>query len=464
VASDGRVVAINPVTDTTYVVNTFVKKLTAISGNNATSSFGELGADPFAAVVNPATNKIYVVNELADSVTVLDGASHTSTTLAVGKEPVFAAVNPVTNRIYVANKVSDNVTVINGADNSTTTIAAGVNPSCVAVNVQTNKIYVSNLTSGTVTIIDGASNTTQTVNAGLSPWFVAVNPATNQIFVANYQSANVTVIDGVSNAVTTINVGQNPEWIDVNRFTNAAYVANSGGDHVSQLLGAALHTMPITTTITPLGDNLSSSPTPQFTFQASSTFGSVTSVSAVYFSVDSKQGVWTAATMTESGTFQGTAPGPLSAGVHIVYAYATNGVNVSQGGSLLMSNVAAYLFLVSPAGLPGASPAGVTLSPSSVNFGTIDRGQTASRTVTLTNDSGATLDSFRVSLMPGSGSGVNDFELSTTCPTKLAVGASCMAQVKIHAEHPGTREATLQVSDSDPDSPQMANIIAKVIR
>jgi YVTN family beta-propeller protein len=52
--------------------------------------------------VNPVTNKTYVVNPGSNIVTVIDGAGDTFTaTVAVGSSPIAATVNPVTNKIYV---------------------------------------------------------------------------------------------------------------------------------------------------------------------------------------------------------------------------------------------------------------------------------------------------------------------------------------------------------------------------
>src|SRR5437899_8336097 len=71
------------------------------------------GTRPWLAAVNPVTNTTYVVNEgvANGTVTVIDGATNAViTTVAVGVEPLGVAVNATTNKVYVTDSVSDTVT------------------------------------------------------------------------------------------------------------------------------------------------------------------------------------------------------------------------------------------------------------------------------------------------------------------------------------------------------------------
>src|SRR4051812_49162583 len=69
------------------------------------------GGAPTAVAVNPLTNKTYVVNFCGSdpsclsngTVTVIDGATNHTTTVMVGYYPNAVAVNSATNQIYVAN-------------------------------------------------------------------------------------------------------------------------------------------------------------------------------------------------------------------------------------------------------------------------------------------------------------------------------------------------------------------------
>ena len=342
------------------------------------------GTNPNAVAVNPVTNKIYVANQGSPNLTVIDGATNTTTTVAAGTNPNAVAVNPVTNKIYVANLFSNNVTVIDGATNTTTTLTAGANPYSVAVNPVTNQIYVANNGSNNVTVIDGATNTTTAVAAGTNPEAVAVNPVTNTIYVANTTSNNVTVIDGATNTTTTVAAGATPFAVAVNPVTNQIYLANVNTNSVTVLAEQQVHPIPLTTTISPLVGNKTTNPAPTFTFSASSNFApTAPPVDGLYFQLGTWQGPWTPATSTGGGGFSGTAP-TLSLGVHILYAYATDGQDASSimttngnggGSSPVIGNIAAYLFLVTT-----SQPTTIT----SANNTTFTVGQAGSFTVTTT--------------------------------------------------------------------------------
>jgi len=97
--------------------------------------------EPLAEAVNPATNTTYVVNYCGDdpscqsngTVTVVNGATLSTQEVAVGYLPYSVAVNSVTNKIYVANlcgsdptcQSNGTVTVIDGATNQITTVPTG---------------------------------------------------------------------------------------------------------------------------------------------------------------------------------------------------------------------------------------------------------------------------------------------------------------------------------------------------
>jgi YVTN family beta-propeller protein len=121
--SPGKI-AVDPATDTIYVINvcgtdstcTSAGSVSVINGaTDAVVATVPVGTDPDVVAVNAATNKIYVTNEDSNNVTIIDGISNSSSTLAVETDPVNAVVNPATNQIYVSNLGSNNVTVITEA-------------------------------------------------------------------------------------------------------------------------------------------------------------------------------------------------------------------------------------------------------------------------------------------------------------------------------------------------------------
>jgi sugar lactone lactonase YvrE len=98
--------------------------------------------------------------------------------------------------------------------------------------------------------------------------------------------------------------------------------------------------------------------------------------------------------------------------------------------------------------------ADVTLGPASATFDNVPTGGSASpQAFTLTNNSTAALTSLVVTV---AGTNPGDFSQNNSCGSMLAASASCTINVTFSPTVVGTRSATLQVTDSDPSSPQTA--------
>lgn len=208
-----------------------------------------VGSGPSAIAVNPVTNKTYVV--AGGLVTVIDNASGTTTNVPVGTAPGALAINTVTNKIYVANQAygeGTTITVIDGATNDTTTINLGQYPQLIAVNETTNKIYVPSGRS--VTVVDGQTLATQTVSLGtISASSIAINSATNTIYIPGCSATLncndngvVTVIDGATNNFTAVDVSGGPVALAIDSTRNLIYVSDGayGVNAVSIINGSTL--------------------------------------------------------------------------------------------------------------------------------------------------------------------------------------------------------------------------------
>jgi YVTN family beta-propeller protein len=350
-------VAVNPVTNKIYVANggggIVPGSVTVIDGATLLTTTVAVGAECFEIAVNPVTNKVYVGNYRPNTVTVIDGATNVTTTIPVGQWPAEIAVNSVTNKIYVANNGSPDVTVIDGATNLTTTVPVGseIGLAPIAVNSVTNKVYVVNYVTDEVTVIDGATLAATTIAVGGHPDDVAINPATNQVYVTNGHSDTVTVIDGATNVTTTVAGGTFPDGVAVNPATNKVYVISN---NVMRVMGEPYTaTLPLSTAVTPLPGNVAITDTPAFTFTATSAYTpTAPAPQNVFYQLDTWTGQWLKAVPGSDSTWLGATPA-LQTGVHILYAFATDGqeattINTGAGSSPIPGSIAAYLFLVSP--------------------------------------------------------------------------------------------------------------------
>jgi hypothetical protein len=105
----------------------------------------------------------------------------------------------------------------------------------------------------------------------------------------------------------------------------------------------------------------------------------------------------------------------------------------------------------------------VSLSPSSVNFGTTYLNGSKLRNIRLMNTGSAPLSISSVTLTYGSGTNKDDFSLDNLCPRTLGAGKSCAIVVSFAAHDVGALSATLNVSDNAAGSPQQVSVSAAVI-
>jgi len=99
--------------------------------------------------------------------------------------------------------------------------------------------------------------------------------------------------------------------------------------------------------------------------------------------------------------------------------------------------------------------AGVAVTPGTINFGIeLLKVVSASKTVTIKNDSTTTITGLSVSLI-----NTADFAIaSNTCGATLASKASCTVGVTFGPQSINARKGTLVVIDSDPSSPQIVGL------
>ena len=104
----------------------------------------------------------------------------------------------------------------------------------------------------------------------------------------------------------------------------------------------------------------------------------------------------------------------------------------------------------------------ITISPSSVNFGTVSSGKTATQTVTVSNP--GTVAVKITSITVTNASDRDDFSATSYCGSSLAAGKSCSITVRFNSDDSGTRTANLTLTDSAAGSPQnvpMTGIVGK---
>jgi len=161
----------NQTADTVYVINAATCNAANTSDCNQTPATITVGDDPRALAVDPSTDTIYVVNhgegDYAATVSVINGATcngqttagcnQTPATVATGFGAIEAAIDTSTHQIYTANLEDTSVSVINGTtcnaintsgcDQTPPQDAVGNYPYSIALDPATGTAYVSNITN-----------------------------------------------------------------------------------------------------------------------------------------------------------------------------------------------------------------------------------------------------------------------------------------------------------------------------
>ena len=108
-------------------------------------------------------------------------------------------------------------------------------------------------------------------------------------------------------------------------------------------------------------------------------------------------------------------------------------------------------------------PPEVSVTPSSINFGTVHLLDLQEKNVTVKNIGTSPVTFTSVSLTLGSGTNRDDFTFVNFCPKTLEVGKSCILSVVFFARNVGSLSATLNINDNAAGSPQQVGLSATVI-
>jgi DNA-binding beta-propeller fold protein YncE len=252
-------IAVNPVTNTVYVVapnrrTQPTDNVGVINGSTDTlSTTLTVPQGARSVAVDYFTNRVYVggcdntQSPVPCTVTVFDGKTNALlSTIPVTTTPGFGiqglAANPITGLVYVANGSDD---VINIIDEGKAKIVGfinmqGISPAAIAVNPILNLLYVPS-GSDVVDVVDaGAKKVIATATVGESTVGAAVNFVTGHVFVTDQETSTPSTV-GVLNAKGGLLAGpvvdDAPLGVDVDPVTNLAFVASTGEGDVNVIDG-----------------------------------------------------------------------------------------------------------------------------------------------------------------------------------------------------------------------------------
>jgi len=144
-----------------------------------------------------------------------------------------------------------------------------------------------------------------------------------------------------------------------------------------------------------------------------------------------------------TATLSGT---PNASGTFVLTLTARNGV-ASDATQTFTLNVS------------GRSNAALAITPTSIDFGSVERFHLATRTVTLQNMGSGKVTLGKVSLTLGAHADWDDFFFLNLCPSTLGAGKGCGVLVYYFADDLGTANATLNIPNSAGGSPQAVSLV-----
>jgi uncharacterized protein YjdB len=356
-------------------------------------------------------------------------------TVAAGQTQAYVATGTFSNNS--TQNISSSVTwsSSNPADATiaATGIATGVAPGSVTITAKSGSV-----TSNSATLTVTAPTLTS----------IAITPATATVAVGQTQAY---VATGTYSNNTTANITSTVNWSSSNTAdaTIAATGIATGVAPGSAMITASLSGVTSNSaTLTVTAPTLTSIAITPAT--ASVAVGQTQAyVATGTFSNNTTQNITSTVTWSSSNTADATI-----AATGIATGVAPGSATITASLSGVTSN-SAKLTVTGPI---------ATISPTSIDFGTLYLGSVVTRTVTITNTGNAamTIGNPRVAIVQGGNS--DEFVTVNLCAKSLPAGKSCTMTVTfIAGPFYTTQTATLMITDNAAGSPQSVTLTATVI-
>jgi CSLREA domain-containing protein len=401
----------------------------------------------------------------------------TSTTPAGTHTGVSSCSGGTAPANYVFTYATGSVTV----NPATLTVTPSPNPATMTYGgtVPSLTPSYSGFVNGTVAVTAAPSCTPGVTSTTPAGTHTGVSSCSGGTAPANYVFTYATGSVTVNPATLTVTPSPNPATMTYGGTVPVLTPSYSGFVNGTVVVTAAPSCTPGVTSTTPAGTHTGVSSCSGGTAPANYTFTYATG------SVIISQASQTISFTLPAGVNYGIAPIALpanaSSGLPITYAVTTGPGSItgtSSAPTLTITGSGTVTVTASQAGNTNYNPAPrvtqsvvvtavplATLSPSSVNLGTVYLGSITTQTVTLTNTGDATMTlkgNPIISILQGGDS--SEFVAVNLCPSSLAPGKSCNITVTFVAgPFYNSQTAELTVNDSAAGSPQSVMFTALVI-
>lgn len=218
-----------------------------------------VGRQPTGLAVNPVRNEVYAVNTGSDSISVIDATNNNvAATIGVHHTPWFIAVAPDGKRAYVPNSASNTLSVIDlDKRREIAVTATGEGPGVARVAPDNRSVVVSNRVSGSISVYSVSDDDKSPLAfrdafsgcAGATD--VAILPDSSKAFVACSGSHQVMVVwlaaapdswRGKQDAtlqhdqlLTMLDVGKTPVHLAMKPDGGEIFSTNFDSDSISEI-------------------------------------------------------------------------------------------------------------------------------------------------------------------------------------------------------------------------------------
>jgi hypothetical protein len=390
---------------------------------------------------------------------------------------VAGAASPATQSLVIGENPAAAVAYTVAADQAWMTLSAasGTTSSAIQVGANTSGLAAGNYTGHVIVTAAGVTNSPMSVTVTL-----AVTAAqTHALTAAPSALAFSMVLGGAAPAAQTLTVGENPAgalpftitgdqpWINMSFFSgttpgtiqvsvtnlNGMAAGNYSGHLIVSAAGVSNSPMsiPVTLAITAAQTNLLN----------------VSPTSVAFGNINVGNNNTKTVTVTNSGTGSVTissvgvvgnglsangiaTPMTLNAGQSTVLSivYAPSAVGALNGTVSVVSNATNSPAVISATGA-GVQPS-LTASPSTLNFGSLVTGTSASQTITVSN-TGSAAATISSAVVSGTGYTMSGSAL----PMTLAAGTSTSFSVKFAPTSAGSDAGSVTVTSNTPNSPTL---------
>ncbi len=378
--------------------------------------------------------------------------------------PAAAAVT-LTNltQTYTGSALSPTVTTTPPGLSTTLTGGGDINAGSYAVTATITNPNYTGTASGTLVISPAAATVTFS-NLTLAYTGSALSPtvATSPVGLSTTLTGGGDINAG-SYAVTATITNANYTGTASGTFVISRAAATVAFSNLAQIYAGSALSPTVTTTPSGLTYTLTGAPDTNagsYAVTATITNANYTGTASGTFVISPAAATVTLSNLTQAYTGNALSPTVTTTPSGLTYTL-TGAPDTNAGSYAVIATITNPNYTGSASGTFVITRPAASVSPSSVNFGTVKAGTVVSQNVTLKNTGTETMTINSIKI--GASADNDEFSTTNNCGSTLAAGSSCSITVSYHSDRDDGNgvKGTLVITDNAPGSPQSVTLSGK---